>query len=351
MPYSSGLTREGPTIGARANGADRVRRLGAGGVDGTQQPTLRNRSAVRAARWLDAGLGRLRAARPVALVSGFWRSGTTWVQECLAESLDAKTVFEPLSPNDARRRAMLRGRFPGEDAAQAHIPGPGLEGQTWAFLDDAVSGRYGSAFLLSCRSRVADSLRRAVVVKDVRLQFNLGAAHRRWRVPVIHVRRHPHAAVASLWSADWHWSFERVRLADVLQGLGAALPPGYPAGDALLAEFDTDGLSRIAAAWAVTERFVDLSLSGEPWARIVAYEDLLAAPEDSFAELCGWLGRRRARVPSHARRSASSAAPAPAGRVRQDRWREILSAREVARVGEIVGRLYPEYAVSLAGTR
>ncbi len=61
---------------------------------------------------------------PIVLVSGFWRSGTTWVQECLAESLGAKTIFEPLSPQEPRRRAFLASRFPAdEDALQAFIPG------------------------------------------------------------------------------------------------------------------------------------------------------------------------------------------------------------------------------------
>lgn len=330
-----------------------MRRLGAGGVDGTQQSSLRNRSAVRAARALDWTLASLRVAKPVALVSGFWRSGTTWVQDCLAESLGAKTVFEPLSPNDARRRAMLRERFAQEDDAQAYIPGPGLEGPAfWTFLDAAVTGRYGSEFLLSCRGRVRESMRPRIVVKDVRLQFNLGLVHRRYGVPVIHVRRHPCAAVASLMSVDWHWSFGRVRLADLMRGLADALPPGYPVGDDLLAEFDTDGLSRMAAAWAVTERFVDLSLSGEPWARIVAYEDLVADPEAGFADLCRWLGLRRLRVPAYARRSASArgADLTPAERRQHDRWRRILSAGDAARIAEIVGRLYPEYGVSMAGT-
>jgi hypothetical protein len=73
---------------------------------GTPRPAASNRHAfrvsrvasMRAARAVDLITGRLGAARPVVFVSGFWRSGTTWMQELLAKSLHAKTVFEPLLP-------------------------------------------------------------------------------------------------------------------------------------------------------------------------------------------------------------------------------------------------------------
>lgn len=344
----------GTAIDTQAPRFGRVRRLGAGGVDGTRQPTVGNERAVRAALFIDRAMARLGLARPLVLVSGFWRSGTTWVQECLAEALGAKTVFEPLSPNDARRRAMLDRAFAGDkDAVQAYIPGPGVEGAAfWTFLDEAVTGRYGGRFLLSCRARVGESLRRGVVVKDVRLQFNLGAFHARYGVPVIHVRRHPCAVVASLLAADWDWTFGRVRLVELMRGLADRLPPGYPIGEDLLAEFDTDALSRIAAAWAVTERFADLTLSGEPWARTVDYESLVADPERRFAELCTWIGRKQVRVPAYARASASAhgGRVAPMAHRRRERWRQTLSAAEVARVVEVVTCLYPECASDLART-
>ena len=32
------------------------------------------------------------------LINGFWRSGTTWLQQTLVEALHAKSLFEPFSP-------------------------------------------------------------------------------------------------------------------------------------------------------------------------------------------------------------------------------------------------------------
>ena len=306
-------------------------------VDDAQPAPARVRLAVAGARAIDWSLAGLRLAEPVALVSGFWRSGTTWVQECLAESLGAKTVFEPLSPVDRGRRAQLVGQVPGgEDALQAFIPPPcPAEDPLWTLLDAAFTGRHSSNFLLSCRPDVAESFKRRIVVKDVRLQFNLPGIHRRFAVPVVHVRRHPGAVVASLLAADWHWSFERVRLSDILPA---------PSGEAVRA-FDTDALSRIAAYWAVTERQVAASLEGQPWARTVTYEDIVASPSAVFADLCRWVGRAQICTAAFDRPSASAHPGSfpPSGRNVHDRWRQSLSEAQVDRIARIVDDLHPAW--------
>jgi hypothetical protein len=37
------------------------------------------------------------------LINGFWRSGTTWLQQTLVQALNAKSLFEPFSPAAAAR--------------------------------------------------------------------------------------------------------------------------------------------------------------------------------------------------------------------------------------------------------
>lgn len=290
---------------------------------------------------IDAALGWIGLARPILLVNGFWRSGTTWLQECLAESLGAKSIFEPLSPQEPRRRAALEPRFPGdEDALQAFIPGPFEDGSpVWAALDAACRGMQGGAFLLSCRGGVAESARTAIVVKDVRLHRNLAGFHRRFGVPVLHIRRHPCAVVASLIAADWHWSFSRVRLARM-----------DPIADALAA-YDTDALSRIAAYWAHVERQASRELEGQPWGRVLAYEDFAARPSDVLADLCGWLGRRRRRDPDFSRPAASIHPDVFSARVRSpEPWRAALSEADIARVEGIADAVFPEWRTGISGS-
>ncbi len=290
---------------------------------------------------IDAALGFAGLARPILLVNGFWRSGTTWLQECLCDALGAKSIFEPLSPQEPRRRAFLESRFPGdEDALQAFIPGPFEDGSpVWAALDAACHGMRGGAFLLSCRGSVAESARAAIVVKDVRLHGNLVGFHRRFGVPVLHVRRHPCAVAASLIAADWHWSFSRVRLARM-----------DPAAEALAA-YDTDGLSRIAAYWAYVERQASRALDAQPWGRILAYEEFAARPAEALADLCGWLGRRRRRDPDFGRPAASVHPDVFAARASSpEPWRAALSGADIERVEGIADAIFPEWRTGISGS-
>ena len=312
-------------------------RLVGGYTGSSQHVPARIRLAVGGARAIDWALACLHLAQPVVLVSGFWRSGTTWLQECLAESLGAKTAFEPLSPFNTPRRIQLADRFSGdEDAFQAFVPYSLSEDDpTWALLDAAFTGRHGNNFLLSCRRDMAESRRRKIVVKDVRLQFNLPAVHRRFDIPIIHIRRHPCAVVASLLAADWHWSFERVRLSVLMPDAAARLPR----------EFDVDAVSRIAACWALTERHVACAMNNEPWAKAVTYEEMVENPSSSLTALCQWMGQREVRAAAFGRPSASidPAEFEASGRDRQDRWRRSMSIKQVARIETIADDLHPTW--------
>ena len=309
------------------------RRLIAGDFDGARSGPLGTRLAIDGARTVDWTLARLRAARPVVLVSGFWRSGTTWVQECLAEALGAKTVFEPLSPLDPRRRAMLAEQGVAGlsyDGLQAAMPGPLPDDDPlWEFLADACTGRHTSNFILNCRSSLRESFATRIVVKDVRMPFNLDGFHRRFGVPVLHVRRHPCAVVASLLAADWDWSFASV-------GLGHLLPAMEDRDD-VLRDCDGDALSRIAAWGAVTERHAAASLDGRAWGHAVVYEEIAADPAPAFAALCAKLGLPQRRTPHFSRLSASTVGTAAP----RDRWRSSLSRSEIARVEAVVARIHP----------
>ena len=305
---------------------------------------IRGRAPLRAARLIDEAVAIAGLAQPLVMVSGFWRSGTTWLQECLAESLGAKTVFEPLSPKQPGWDHILAAHLPpNPDLREAYIPGPLSAGDpAWRYLDRAVLGRGADGFGMACRRTVAESLRTGIVLKDVRLQANLAAVHERYGIPVVHVRRRPAAVVASLLIADWGWGFDQVRLADLLAGLGVDKVQREAARP-----FDTDPLSRIAAYWAVTERLVHRNISGKSWACVLGYEAAVTAPHTLMSFLCRFVGRPQRRRP---RADDDSPVTHPEVRrmdksLRAERWRRGLSPVDIARIETIVGSLYPEAAM------
>ena len=152
---------------------------------------------------------------------------------------------------------------------------------------------------------------------------------------MIHVRRHSCAVVASLLAADWHWSFERVRLSEVLPAVADAIPR----------EFDEDAVSRISACWALTEAHVARALHDKPWARLVTYEDAVENPSAMFRSLCLWTNRRQVRTAAFDRPSASihpNVFTSPS-RTHHDRWRRSLSEVRVARIEYVADRLYPSW--------
>lgn len=312
------------------------RRLTDETIDGKRRPAWWVTATVGCALTIDRGLAVLGMSRPILVVSGFWRSGTTWLQECLAEAFDAKTVFEPLSPMEPRRRVMLGATFATEDVAQAFVPGAGQSGAFWHAFEAAAYGHTGSRFSLSCRRNVRESFRTGVVVKDVRLHRNLLTVHERLHVPVVHIRRHPCAVIASLLAADWHWSFERISLLDCQ----------LPQVDAsLLRECDIDTASRLAAFWALHEREAASALKEKPWAHEMTYEAMVQAPQEQIEIARLQLGLGAARDAAVDRPSASidpEAFDCVAQR-RVDYWQTQLSEAEIKRIEHVVSAIYPPW--------
>lgn len=312
------------------------RRLTDEAINGKKRPAWWVRATVAGALTIDHGFAVLGVSRPIVVVSGFWRSGTTWLQECLAEALGAKTVFEPLSPMEPRRRVTLGGVFATEDVSQAFVPGPDQSLAFWRSFEAAACGQTGSRFSLSCRRNIRESFRSRIVVKDVRLHRNLRKVHERFSLPVVHIRRHPCAVVASLRAANWHWSFERVSLFDW---------PLPQVDVGLLRECDVDTSSRLAAFWALHEREAACALEDQPWGREMTYEALVQAPREQIEIACLKLGLRAARDAPVDRPSASVDPDAFAyvSARRPDFWRTMLSEHDINRIEHVASAIYPRW--------
>ena len=164
------------------------------------------------------------------IVVGFGRSGTTWVQDVVAESNDLRAVFEPLHPALVRNAGLtyLDYREPDDED-------PDLR----AYLERYISGDFHSLWAdyrfvptslwfrphenLSVDSlrRVFRSQRRAVrnvlsyrkqrrfagrVVKLVRASMMLSWLQRTFNARMVYIVRHPVAVVMSKLRAPYAWN-------------------------------------------------------------------------------------------------------------------------------------------------
>ncbi len=308
---------------------------------------------MRAARAVDILVASVGVAKPIAFVSGFWRSGTTWMQELLADILRAKTVFEPLcAQNPIWQRHLIARGLSDLAYQEAFIPGRTEDNHLmWSYLDAAFLATVGSHASVQCRGTVRESFRRAIIVKDVRLQLNLETVHRRYGVPVIHMRRHPCAVVSSLASAvaTWSWDFDDVRLASLFAPFIDDLHGEDRERAETAVEFDADAVSRIAAYWAITEHLVDRTLRNRPWAAIVAYEDAVRDPAGTATALCKLIGRRPSRAgnPNVDSVTTDGSSRGVHPRSRPHLWRSRLSIADIDQVYRVVDAIFPEALADL----
>ena len=68
------------------------------------------------------------------IIAGSGRSGTTWIQDVLAEANQLRTVFEPLHPQGVSRARGLAYRY-----IEADEESPDLQ----HYFDDLLAGRCG----------------------------------------------------------------------------------------------------------------------------------------------------------------------------------------------------------------
>ncbi len=312
---------------------------------------MRRRLTDRTARAIDVGLGSLRVSRQLLFVSGFWRSGTTWFQELISRNLNAKTVFEPLSPmNPSRYKRLIALGYNEHHLREAYIPGKaGPDDPLWLDLDGYFRGTLSSRSSIRARESVWQSFRRDIVLKDVRLQANLASIHERYDVPVVHIRRHPCAVVHSFARSKWDWTFENIRLVDIISPLMEDLSATGDCSVLFTPEFDVDGTSRIAAYWAATERIAEHLIGNREWGKIIPYGQIVESKHDVIAETCALVGRApnlSNDVEFDSITTVSTSWGVDSGR-RAVSWREGLSSTDIARIIEIAGAVFPNVADGL----
>ena len=317
-----------------------------------EQGLVKLREAAAESYQIDQRVAAQIDPRDSLFMCGFWRSGTTWLQETLTTLLAAKLVFEPLYSGvhdlkaiyrrDAylmnKKQAFLRLYMPfcSEPTLDSHP----LHGFFERALRSALPGRWVRIY----RRDLDESARTKVIVKCVRAQLCLRAVQNTFGMPVIHIYRDPRAVAASAEMTTWKKQFEPLSLRRQLLEPRDGRADFFGQWRDEIIHYDKQGpAARLAAYWALTEHFVQHSYADAPNRVVfVSYEDLCRRREAVVLELLQKLGVPP--VGAHSQVLDADSSTTSEGRrgasvdERLAGWKHTLSPAEIASIEAIAQR-------------
>ncbi len=279
---------------------------------------------------------------------GFWRSGTTWLQEALVQSLHAKLVFEPLYyPVPGMQAIYAHEQLQDKDKRFLHVFMPYREGRLeghplYEFFAGALRSTLPGRWVRIYRRELAESERTRIVLKCVRSQLCLRAVQNTFHLPVIHIYRDPRAVIASMKKTRNFQFFAAINVSRQL-----LKPPDGRAEffgrwrDEIKDYSEQDGVVQLAAYWALTEKFVQHSFADKPARAVfISYEDLGRRRESLLEESLEQLGLRAlvANGVQVLADDSSTTSQQQRGATMTQRisgWRQVLSASEIASIESI----------------
>jgi hypothetical protein len=288
------------------------------------------------------------------VVSGFARSGTTWLQQSLASILRAKTVFEPfhhLAPTAEPIHAALNISDKSIHFRELCFPysceptlrdGPLFD----AFAQSLRSVVPGFAVRI-LRTGVEESLWSRVVVKTVRAHLCLQSAQNTFSMPVVHIYRDPRAVLASIRMTDWGWLYDHLSLRGQLLEIEDGRADYFGKWRDEILEYDQqDTLTRVVAYWALTERFLAQCYdNGRPQHRtwFLSFDQLCEQPDVALGAMFKALGvgASSGQVASALGRDSAMTSETRIGISQEERvtgWRKILTREEIATIESIATR-------------
>lgn len=253
-------------------------------------------AALRPEWIIDSTFGALLYPSDAILVTGFWRSGTTWLMESIVRAVGAKQMFEPLLPHIPDYETPFFERYEPPDHVKAGGLMPYCSGSLSEFpalrshLRRSLTGALPGHFVRMTRSsmrenqnrisewralrllyRIQDALRHRVVVKSVRAHLVLDLIIDEFKPAAIHIRRDPRAVVASYQRQKWTSWLRDACLEDLLLTPEDGRRDHFLKWQSQIQNCDAAGyISKIAGYWAAVEKFVDRGDAVDH----VSYEDL-----------------------------------------------------------------------------
>jgi hypothetical protein len=266
-----------------------------------ETPWWRRRRGHGSRYLVDVMVSPLVNPRETLVVSGFWRSGTTWLQHALAELRTAKILFEPFhlsvrEMDDVFRAAGAPELLTFRRAFCPYAPAE-LNGALAGLVRKSLRSTVRSRWVRNFKQRANDSIswRRRVVVKFVRANLCMRAIANTFDVPIIHLYRDPRAVIASaVYKTDRMWgNYEPFDLAGQLLGVddGRIAYFGQWSRE-IRALHEKPFPIQFAAYWVFIERFLADSFADAPGARVcfVQYEQAARHPDTALPGILDRLG-------------------------------------------------------------
>lgn len=216
----------------------------------------------------------------VILIAGSGRSGTSWILNTLAETINYQPIFEPLNPNFVVEAQELLGV---KQESKPVITSPYLRAHgnypEWnALLTRAFSG--------TIRNLWTDKKRytffpKGYIVKVIRANFMLGYISKIFNPKIIFVMRHPCAVIFSRMRLNWEVNLQELLsnpeiIEDYLQPYLADI------------EKETDPVGIHAIWWALEQLIALDSLKDQDYF-FIHYEDIYFSTHQKFNEIINWL--------------------------------------------------------------
>lgn len=308
--------------------------------------------SVAARSFADRFVGRSMKWSDLLVVSGFWRSGTTWVMRLAGDMLGARTVFEPLSPKSGALTVTgTEGHAPGgRSGREIYMPCVSVDGdlEEWAAaaLVGAARGAFSDAWTQRERRGYATLFSGTVVLKEVRLSLCLP-----WLqecMPgcgVLHVMRDPRSVIAGIlrrpgWAAG---AFEDIDLNSQLIDRQVRCGVFDAALKERLSEYErASAVERLAAYWCATQHVAVKALGRKNGRyRVVSYERLVLEWEKEMCDTLATMGYARvrgSRVRSDATTTTDPNRRDISAQARLSSWRSTLTGGQVESVERVVHR-------------
>jgi len=292
----------------------------------------------------------------VLVIAGSGRSGTTWIQDAIAQANGMRTLFEPLHPVGVPGSKGLGYRYVAagdEDPALEEFLGEVFSGRMrslWAnyriradrfnpFTNKPQNVLHNALKLISHYPvyRLRPSNSNGVVVKFIRANLMLRWMAERYDYPILLVIRHPAAVVASrmkIGNADWaadkallRYSSDRV-IAGLIQtefGVDLARPRTPEAA--------------LACVWCV-ENLLPLRWAAKSGITVVGYEALLGDPAREWARLGRELGFDRLPgqelLETPSQQTTGESREKKFGRTQLGKWRQSLTSGQLEEIGNVL---------------